>query len=344
MVTLIEYCVLGALWGTTFLLIPSAIRGNRRLLFWFMLAFSVTLSLISSGPYAYFDALIGGSDTTYFIFHATLIICVALFDCLIQTAVSKTGLTRARKQFALWGSTGLIALQAALFFGGGWEIEDIQLVGSGDWGQLLYGFTTWIALMVLAISTIAACATDFKRQADRTIKTALVIIALGCAVGMIYVAVQMQLAIVRTATGDGYVSETVDFLAVSCRLVAPVLLSVGLSLRLLVGVATNLSDARRSRRLLWKITPLWERLLADLPELSIEAPVSRVDLYFRGTHALHLHRRYVEVRDSLLLHPDQPLSDREAQLIQRIEAHIRRVSDTSTGIHNDSRTNEYQDA
>lgn len=344
MFALIEYSVLAALWGTTLLLIPSAIRGTRRLLFWFMLAFSVTMTLVSSGPYAFFDALIGGTDITYFIFHATAIICVALFDCLIQTAVSKTGLTRARKLFAFWGSTGLIALQAALFFGNGWEIDDIQFVGAGDWRQLLYSFTTWIALMVLAISTMVACATDFKRQSDATIKTALVIIALGCAAVVLYVAIQIEVAISRVATGDKSITTTVELLANSTPLAASVLLSVGLGLRLLVGVAKNLSDARRSRRLLWKITPLWERLLADLPELSIEAPISRVDLYFRGNHALHLHRRYVEVRDSLLLHPDQPLSDREAQLIQRIEAHIRRVSDTSTGIHNDSRTNEYQDA
>ncbi|TFB97494.1 hypothetical protein E3O42_16280 [Cryobacterium adonitolivorans] len=343
MFALIEYAVLAALWGTTLLLVPSALRAKRRLLFWFMLAFAVTISLIADGPYAFVDGLLGGVDTTYFIFHATAIICVALFDSLIQTAVSKAGLTSIRKRFALWGATGLILLQAGLFFTNDWDINNIQFVGPGDWSQLVYSFTTWIALIVLAVSTIVACLTDFKRQSDTSLKTALVMISAGCALVSLYVVIQMGVAINR-ATGGTTVNATVDFLSVACPLLAPVLLSVGLGLRLLIGASRNLSDAGRSRRLLWKVTPLWERLLADRPELSIEAPMSRVALYFRGSHAVHLHRRYVEVRDCLLLHPDQALSAREAKLIQRIEEHIRQASDASRWTTNDSRTDEHQDA
>ena len=343
MFALIEYAVLAALWGTTLLLVPSALRGKRRLLFWFMVAFAVTMTLIADGPYEVVDELLGGVDLTYFIFHATAIICVALFDCLIQTAVSKVGLTSTRKRFAFWGATGLILVQAALFFTSGWEIDNIQFIGPGNWSQLVYSFTTWIALIVLAISTMVACSTDRKRQSDATLKTALVIISAGCAVVSLYVVLQMGVAINR-ATGGTHVSAIVDFLSVACPLLAPVLLSVGLGLRLLVGVSRNLSDAGRSRRLLSKVSPLWERLLADQPELSIEAPTSRVALCFRGSHALHLHRRYVEVRDCLLLHPDQPLSARELKLIQRIEEHIRQATDASRGTTHDSRTDEYQNA
>ena len=154
---------------------------------------------------------------------------------------------------------------------------------------------------------------------------------------------QMGVAIGR-ATGGTTVSATVDFLSVARPLLAPVLLALGLGLRLLIGATRNLSDAGRSRRLLWQVTPLWERLLADRPELSIEAPMSRVAVCFGGSHAQHLHRRYVEVRDCLLLHPDQSLSAREATLIERIEEHIRQASHASSGTTNDSRTNEHEDA
>jgi hypothetical protein len=343
MFAVLEYAVLAALWGTTILLVPSVLRGQRRLLFWFMVAFAVTISLITDGPYAYVDALLGGVDVTYFILHATAIVCVALFDCIIQTAVSKAGLTLTRKRLAVCGATGLILVQAALFFASGWEIDNIQFIGPGNWGQLVYGFTTWIALIVLAISTMVACGADYKRQSDRTLKAALAIISAGCAVVSLYVIIQMGVAIDRV-TGGTEVSATVNFLSVACTLLAPVLLSVGLGLRLLVGVFRSLSDAGRSRLLLWRVTPLWERLLADRPELSIEAPTSRVALCLRGSHALHLHRRYVEVRDCLLLHPDETLLDREVTLIQRIEAHLRQTSATSRGTTNDSRTDEYQTA
>lgn len=343
MFALIEYSMLTALWGTTLLLIPSAIRRKRRLLFWFMLAFATTMSLVSDGPYAFVDALLGGVDVTYFVFHATVIICVALFDSLIQTAVSQTGLTATRKRFALWGATGLILLQAGLFFTNDWNIDNIQFIGPGDWSQLVYSFTTWIALIVLAISTIVACSTDFKRQRDPTLRTALAIISVGCALVSLYVIIQMGVAIDR-ATGGTTLSPAVDFFSVASSLLAPLFLAVGLGLRLLIGALTNLSDAARSRRLLWQVTPLWERLLADRPELSIEAPTSRLVLCVRRSHVLHLHRRYVEVRDCLLLHPDTALSDREITLVQRIEAHIRQASDTSPGTTNDSRTDEYQNA
>jgi hypothetical protein len=341
MFSMIEYAVLAALWGTTLLLVPSAIGGKRRLLFWFLLVFAVTMTLIADGPYAVVDELLGGVDATYFIFHATAIICVALFDSLIQTAVSKTGLTTTRKRFAVWGATGLILLQAGLFFANDWDIYNIQFIGPGDWSQLVYSFTTWIALIVLAISTILACSTDFRRQADSLLKTALVLISAGCALVSLYVVIQMGVAINR-AMGGSTVSATVDFLSVACPLLAPVLLALGLGLRLLVGAFRNLSDAVRSRRLLWKVTPLWERLISDRPELSIEAPMSRVALYFRRDHALHLHRRYVEVRDALLLHPDQPLSVREVSLIQRIEEHIDQASNATNATTHDSRNNEYE--
>ena len=343
MFALIEYAMLAALWGTTILLVPSALRGERRLLFCFMLAFAVTMSLVSDQPYAFVDELLGGVDITYFIFHATVIICVALFDALIQTAVSQAGLTSIRKRCAGWGATGLILLQAVLFFANDWEIDNIQFIGPGDWSQLVYSFTTWIALIVLAISTIVACSTDLKRQSDASLKIALMMISAGCALVSLYVIIQMGVAIDR-ATGGSALSPTVDFLAVASSLLAPLFLALGLGLRLLLGASKTLSDAARSRLLLWKLTPLWERLLADRPELSIEAPTSRVALCVRGSHALHLHRRYVEVRDCLLLHPDQPLSAREATLIQRIEAHIRQASDASSGTTNDSRTDEYENA
>ncbi|ANP71925.1 DUF6545 domain-containing protein [Cryobacterium arcticum] len=343
MFTLVEYAVFSALWGTTLLLVPSVLRGRRRLLFWFMLAFAITMSLISDGPYALVDELLGGVGITYFIFHATAIICVALFDSLIQTAVSKSGLTPTRKRIALWGATGLIILQACLFFANNWDIDNVQFIGAGDWSQLVYSFTTWIALIVLAISTIVACATDFRRQSDTTLKIALVMVSAGCVLVSLYVVIQMGVAINRATGGIG-VSATVNFLSVGCTLLAPVLLSVGLGLRLLIGASRNLRDAARSRRLLWKVTPLWERLLADRPELSIEAPMSRIALCLQGNHAVHLYRRYVEVRDCLLLYPVQSLSAREAKLIQRIEEHIRQASDAYRGTTNDSRTDEYQNA
>ncbi|MBX0300151.1 hypothetical protein K2F54_09205 [Cryobacterium sp. 1639] len=343
MFALIETAMLAALWGTTLLLAPSALRGKRRLLFWFMLAFAVTMSLVSDEPYAVVDELLGGADITYFILHATVIICVALFDTLIQTAVSRAGLTSIRKRWALWGATGLILLQAGLFFANDWEIDNIQLIGPGDWSQLVYSFTTWIALIVLAFSTIAACSTDFKRQSDTSLKSALVIISAGCAVVSLYVVIQMGVAIDR-ATGGTTLSPTVDFLSVTSSLLAPLFLALGLGLRLLIGASQNLSDAARSRRLLWQVTPLWERLLADRPELSIEVSTSRVALCIRGSHAVHLHRRYVEVRDCLLLNPDISLSAGEVTLIERIEEHIRLASAASRGTTKDSRTDDYQNA
>ncbi|WP_369124869.1 DUF6545 domain-containing protein, partial [Mucilaginibacter sp. 5C4] len=59
------------------------------------------------------------------------------------------------------------------------------------------------------------------------------------------------------------------------------------------------------RVLLVRLAPLWERLLSESPELSLDVPEARIHLVLTRGAAARLYRRYVEVRDCLLLYPQE---------------------------------------
>ena len=71
--------------------------------------------------------------------------------------------------------------------------------------------------------------------------------------------------------------------------------------------------------LLWRITPMWHRLLLTAPDLSIDRKLTRPGLLIVRKPGLHLYRRYVEIRDSLLLDPTQTVSSAEQSIIDRVE-------------------------
>ncbi|MBC7443838.1 MAG: hypothetical protein H7311_15190, partial [Ramlibacter sp.] len=103
---------------------------------------------------------------------------------------------------------------------------------------------------------------------------------------------------------------------------APISLAVGLGLTATADALQSTRKGVRDRDLLWRITPLWERLLADSPELSIEKRLSRRGLLTVPNPGAHLYRRYVEVRDSLLLNPAQEVSAAERTLIDEAEHQV----------------------
>ncbi|TFD23313.1 DUF6545 domain-containing protein [Cryobacterium sp. TMS1-13-1] len=102
-------------------------------------------------------------------------------------------------------------------------------------------------------------------------------------------------------------------------LLSPISLVIGLGLTATVDGLTSSGRNFRDRVLLWRITPLWQRLLADTPELSIERELSPLQRLIARVPGAHLYRRRVEIRDSLLLHPEQAVSPAERGLIDLAE-------------------------
>ena len=321
MAAVISIIVSALLWLAALLCLPSAIRGRRRVLFWFLVSFALTMSLQPVPVYAVVDAVIGGVNITYFLFHATAIISVALLNALVQTATSAQPITRRSKLVAVAFSVAIILLQAVLFFGSDWRLShDIHHAFFDRWDYTLYAATTWVALAYFAVAVAVACLADMRRQRRRVTRVSLAFVAFGCLGVLVYSVVSLTNAVMANLNHDADFTNWSRTIYYGALATAPVSLAIGLGL---TAVADGIAAARRSiwdRILLWRLSPLWERLLASSPELSLDDSESRIGVVFaRGVEA-RLYRRYVEVRDSLLLYPRE-ISPSDLALLEATERH-----------------------
>ena len=288
------------------------------------------MSLQPKPVYDAVDSILGGVNTTYFLFHAVAIATVGLADRMVQEAVSGSAITRSRRRITALVGGIIISLQATLFFSSEWRLtQNISQSYIARWDYTAYASTTWVTIALFSVSVSYACLTDLRTQSRPVTRSALSLMILGCLCILTY-AVNSLIGASQTALDPNFVlpewRESVQRLVL---LVAPISLGVGLGL---TPSADGLAAARknyRDRVLLWKITPLWQRLLADTPELSIERALSPLQLLVVRGPGAHLYRRHVEIRDSLLLHPEQAVSPAERALIDLAEVRTQAPSPTN---------------
>ncbi|MDJ0378244.1 DUF6545 domain-containing protein [Cryobacterium sp. PH31-L1] len=308
------------LWIAAILCLPSFIRGHRRSLFWFLATFALTMSLQPKPVYDAVDSLLGSVNATYFLFHALAIVTVGLADVMVQQTVSASGVTRNRKMITAIVGGLIITLQAAVFFTSGWHTKaDISRSFIAEWSYTTYAATTWVTIAIFSISVLSACLVDLRAQTRMVTRLAVKILSLGCLCILIYVVNSLigatQTTLDPTFVMPGWRESVQKFVL----LVAPVSLGVGLGLTSAIDALAASRQSYRDRVLLWRITPLWQRLLRDTPYLSIERQLSPRQLLTVSGPGAHLYRRHVEIRDSLLLRPEQPVSPAELAIIELAE-------------------------
>jgi hypothetical protein len=308
------------LWIAVLLCIPSAIRGTRRPLLWFLIMLAMSMSLQAQPVYRFVDPFLGGINATYFLFHALTIIAIGLLDVLVQEAVSVGGVTRKRRRVTALVAGLIITAQAILFFSSDWRISDnISQSFVARWDYTAYASTTWIAMAVFAVSVAYACVSDIRKQARMVIRLSLGFMTLGCLSVLIYALISLTSAVQSNVT-PGFVFQGWPRMTyVLALLIAPLSLAIGLGLTATVDGLTASRKIFHDRVLLWRITPMWYRLLLTAPDLSIDRKLTRPGLLVVRQPGLHLYRRYVEIRDSLLLDPTQAVSLAEQSIIDRVE-------------------------
>lgn len=316
--------VSGVFWIAAAVCVPSAIRGQRRPLLLFLSVFALTMTLMPQPVYRPVDALLGGANVTYFIFHALTIVAVALLDVIVQEAMAPHGLTRARKRATILITGAIVALQAVLFFGSDWRVtDDISASFIPRWDFTAYASTTWIALGIFAVSFAHACISDLPNQRRNVTRISLALMIFGCAGVLIYAVVSLTSAVLAVLYADFLLVGWGRIAYNLSLVVAPISLVVGLGLTAAVDGVSAARKNARDRTLLWRITPLWNRLLAANPELSLERRLSALHILVTPDPGPHLYRRHVEIRDSLLLRPGQPLTPAERLLLDKVELQTR---------------------
>ncbi|TFC70033.1 hypothetical protein E3O45_16475 [Cryobacterium sp. TMS1-20-1] len=320
-------------WIAAAVCVPSAIRGRRRPLLLFLAVFALTMTLMPQPVYRPVDALLGGGNVTYFIFHALTIVAIALLDVIVQEAMSPRGLTRARQRATVLITTAIVLVQAVLFFGSDWRVtDDIAASFIPRWDFTAYAATTWIAMGIFAVSFGIACIRDLRRQRRLVTRISLSLVLLACLGVLAYALISLTSAILAVLYADyllvgwGRIAYTLSLL------LSPISLVIGLGLTATVDGLTSSGRNFHDRVLLWRITPLWQRLLADTPELSIERELSPLQLLIVRVPGAHLYRRHVEIRDSLLLHPEQAVSPAEQGLIDLAEVRTQARTTALAGV------------
>ncbi|MCY7288408.1 MAG: hypothetical protein LH624_09210 [Cryobacterium sp.] len=325
---LLAVCV--PLWVAATLCVPSVFRGRRRLLFWTLVAVATTMTLQPRVIYNAVDEMLGGVNVTYFIFHATAIVAIGLLDGLVQEAVTVEGLSRKHKRWTVVVTGTIISVQALLFFGGDWHFqEQIHKAFPDRWDFAAYSSTTWVAMAILSVSVGLACMFDLRNQRREVTRVSLVLVAFGCLWVLVYAVVSLA-SVTGALLDPDFIFEGWSRVLYNIALAtSPISLGLGLGLTALADGIRASRKTYRDRALLWRITPLWKRLLSNSPELSIERGISQPGLILVRQPGAHLYRRYVEVRDNLLLDPSQWLSPAELIMIDEVEDHVRAKPITS---------------
>ncbi|TFC25119.1 hypothetical protein E3O25_14025 [Cryobacterium sp. TMT1-3] len=320
-------------WIAAAVCVPSAIRGRRRPLLLFLTVFALTMTLMPEPVYRPVDALLGNGNVTYFIFHALTIVAIALLDVIVQEAMSPRGLTRGRQRATVMVTAAIIVAQALLFFGSDWRMtDDIAASFMPRWDFTAYAATTWIAMGIFAVSFATACVADLRRQRRPVTLISLSLVLLACLGVLGYAIISLTSAVLAVLYPDfllvGWARTTYNL----ALLLSPISLVVGLGLSATADGLTAAGKNFRDRVLLWQITPLWQRLLADNPELSIERKLSPRQLLTVRNPGVHLYRRHVEIRDSLLLRSGQTVTADELVIIDRAEARTQARTTTLAGV------------
>jgi len=319
MVVIVQVIVCALLWVAALVCLPSALRGRRRLLFWLLATFALLMTLQPDPIYAVIDSAIGGSNVTYFVLHAVAIVAVALVNSLVQAAASSGGITRRQARVTISVTVVVIAVQAVLFFGADWRItDDIHHSFFDRWDYTIYASTTWVVFAYFSVSVALACLGDMRRQRRTLTRVSLGFVVLGCIGVLIWALVSITNATTTVMNHDSDFTNWSRPLYFATLLLSPLSMVVGLGLTAAVDGTLTAQRRIRDRVLLWRLTPLWEHLIASSPELSMDAPVPRLRLVFTRDPAARLYRRYVEIRDSLLLYP-QDTSGSERALLDAVE-------------------------
>lgn len=328
MTDIVIVIVSAVLWLAAALCVPSALRKRRRSLLGFLAVFALTMTLQPQPVYDRVDAWLGGENITYFLFHALAIVAVALLDVIVQEAVGRHGLSPARIRATALVAGGIVAAQAVLFFPAPWRLTDtISQSFMSRWDYTAYASTTWLAMAVFAVSVASACLADVGRQRRTVTRISLGFVIFGCLGVLVYALISLTSA-VQSALSPQFVFQGWPRVVLTLALLlAPISLAVGLGLTITVDTLAAVNRDRQNRRLLWRITPLWTRLLSDSPELSIEQQLGPIALIVVRAPGDHLYRRHVEIRDSLLLNPSQTVSTAEQALIDQAERQTRAGTD-----------------
>lgn len=312
------WLTLPVLWLTVACCLPAAIVGRNRLLFAALATFAAAATLGTPEVYRVVDAAFGGRDLAYWLLNLLLLAAVGLFAVIVELAMSD-GRVRAPRIVVVTGVLVVLAVVQTTVFA-----RAARFVATGEprlapWEWPLYLGTGRAAIGALAVAAIVAMTRDLRRQADRVIRAGLVVALAGCAIVLLDLALLAGATLLPASAPLAGLAERLGPLVLGAGVLG---IAVGLGLRPVVSAGAAAAIVGYEAWLLTRLTRVWRRRIAVTPEVALDHGRGHAPTAFLAPPGARLYRRYVEVRDSILLSPEPRVSESESRLMTSIERFV----------------------
>ncbi|MGM1059970.1 MAB_1171c family putative transporter [Saccharothrix sp. Mg75] len=305
----VEIAVPGVLWLLAVLRLPwlrgpARHRATARL----FLALALAGTLVDRTARRVVDSAAGVPDLAILLGHLSALVALHAAVRLTSEGTRSTRPAGAALLVAAVCMTGLFTALPRRH-----DRPDFGLWHAGDPRVIAYQGLFQACLAVGLLATALFLAPRWRAAPRGPLRTALLLLWGGAAVGLVYVAGRLWYVVTHGLGVRTPISGPV-YGAVMSLLLGVALLSAAAAGLVRFGLRLHRHRAHRALR------PLWERLTAAVPGAVLERPPHRlVELLPSGSTDLRLYRRVVEIRDAQL------------ELIGRVPADLRAAARAVSG-------------
>ncbi|PYI65721.1 hypothetical protein CVV68_16900 [Arthrobacter livingstonensis] len=325
-----QYIPAALLWTLALIRLPHARNAHGRHVFWAAFCAAVACTLYSPNVYLVVDAVLGGHNLAKLATLITLMLGFWQFRSAVVVAVS-TDQARCRRRLALgrWvlALTGIFAVLGFLFSRPVTTSANLQVAYADEPGMKLFLLSGSSFLVWAGLDLMVTCMRAWRHMHSRAFRAGFLVIAIGCAASCLAITDRVLYGAIShslhpTTTFTAFLDSTywpLEVLAVMC-------IGIGLILPAMQRPVGHLQQSLEARALLVKLRPAWLRATAARREDIIINQSSFELLTPLRRHAkMHLHRRFIEIRDgemlsgdiAVLLPGDIPLLERAESLLRK---------------------------
>lgn len=321
-----------ALWVLTVLRLPIARDPDRGSVFRATILAAFACTLYVPAVYYGIDPFLGGQNRVGLATLLSLLLGFWQFrTAILLAAVADIEVRRRQLTLGRWAAGAACTAVAAGFLTSRVPVTDPNLpLTYGDQpGMAVFLWTGSAFIMWICVDIARVCRSHVPHMSTPAFRSAFTLIAVGCVLfALVLLDRLLYGAVIKvegTASPTAAILTSFYWVGETC---AVLLVSLGLLLPRLAGHLKHGTFGLHTRLLLWKISPIWNRIAFGQHELVLQdRRASRLSFFCRHAET-QLHRRLVEIRDCEMANPETSgrLSAQDRSVVERAEHVLERRS------------------
>ncbi|NVM96130.1 MAB_1171c family putative transporter [Arthrobacter wenxiniae] len=324
-----QYLAAVILWTLAIFKLPKAKDIHSRHVFWAVFFAAVACTLYIPAVYSAVDAVLGGHNLTKLATLIAVMLGFWQFRTSILVAVS-TDPRSCRRKVAIgrWvmATTGATAVVGFLASNPGVTNANLQPAYAGEPGMKLFLLSGSAFLVWACMDLMVTCLRSLRHLRSTSFRVGFLLIAVGCAASTLAITDRVLYGSIshglHPATGF---TRFLDSIYWTFEALAVLCIGFGLIFPSLRRPVNAFHQNVEARALLIKLRPAWKRATAAHQEVILRPSPFEVLTPLRPNARLHLHRRFIEIRDGEMrsgqsavgLATDNALLDRAEALLSR---------------------------